>query len=110
MKLKKLTAYGIAAFFSMTTICLAEEIYIDDDSVSGYVEVDNNGFVEGFIDDLKGKSYFIEGEFCNDTIYDGFKFYDAYPNNETDFFDQTPEFEDDKDFFDQKYELYLEED
>ena len=94
--------------FLMTTHCPAEEIYIEDGSVSGYVEMDDDGYIEGFVEDLNGKSYFIEGEAFNGVVDDGFNFYDTYPE-ETDFFDQTPEFENDEDFFEQNYEINLEE-
>ena len=92
----------------MTVLCLAEEIYIESDSHSGYVEADSNGNIEGFVEDSEGRSIFIEGELLDNIVDDGSNFYDVDPRNE-DFFDQIPEFEEDEDFFGQKYEMYLEE-
>ena len=92
----------------MTVLCLAEEIYIENDSHSGYVERDSNDNIEGFVEDSKGRSIFIEGELLDNVVDDGFNFYDVDSRNE-DFFDQTPEFEEDEDFFGQKYEIHFEE-
>lgn len=108
MRLKKLMFYGTMTFSLMTTLCLAEEIYIENDSHSGYVEMDNDGNIEGFIEDFKGRSVFIEGELLDNIVDDGSNFYDVDPRNE-DFFDQISEFEEDEDFFGQDYEIYLEE-
>ena len=93
---------------SMTNLCLAEEIYIENDSHSGYVEMDNNGNIEGFVEDSEGRSIFIEGDLLDNIVDDGSNFYDIDSRNE-DFFNQMPEFEEDDDFFEQEYEIYYEE-
>lgn len=94
--------------FLMATHCPAEEIYIEDGSVSGYVEMNDNSYVEGFVENLNGKSHFVEGEVFKGVVDDAFNFYYTYPEEE-DFFDQIPEFENDEDFFEQDYEIDLEE-
>ena len=92
----------------MTTLCLAEEMYIENDSHSGYVEMNSNGNIEGFVEDSEGRSIFIEGELLDNIVDDGSNFYNIDLRNK-DFFDQMPEFEEDEDFFEQEYEIYLEE-
>lgn len=91
------------AFLLTVATSYADEVYIegtdaDGNFVSGYVDVDESDYVEGFVESLKGRSFFIEGEFLDNIVYDSFNFYDAYPEEESSF-NQMPEFEDGEDFF-----------
>ena len=108
MNLKKFTICSITAYFLMLTPCHAEEIYIESESTSDYVSIDKNDFVEGFIEDSNGKTFFIEGKLLDGVVDDGSNFYDA-ETEEQDFFNQKSEFEEDEDFFGQEYEINLEE-
>ena len=91
---------SILIFFLLTASSLADELYIDGinangESVYGYIKVDDTNIVDGFVKDLEGNIIFLEDK----------------PQNavEEDAFGQIPEFEDDVDFFEQQYEINLEE-
>lgn len=84
----------------MTASVYADELYIEGTDVNGYevfgyIKVDDTNTVDGFVKDPKGNIIFLEDK----------------PQNavKEDAFGQIPEFEDNKDFFGQDYEINLEE-
>ena len=101
-------------FLLITATSHAREQYVegktpDGKAAAGYIEIDK-GFYSGVVQDSTGNFFLIEG-YCDDVGFIGDPiFFDIEPSDEKeDFFGQTPEFENERDFFEQKYELYLEE-
>lgn len=99
MKPRKIILYSMTICL-LATSSLADEIWIDGTDANGwdiseYREVDDTNIVDGFVKDLKGNTIFLEDKSQNAV--------------EEDAFGQIPEFEDNKDFFGQDYEINLEE-
>ena len=99
LQLTKIMLYS-AIICLLAVLSLADEIWIDGTDTNGwniseYREVDDTNIVDGFVKDLKGNIIFLEDKSQNAV--------------EEDAFGQIPEFEDDVDFFEQDYEINLEE-
>ena len=98
MKQTKLIFAGIIICW-LTTFSFADEIYVEGTdangySIFGYVEIEGIYIDDSFVEDIDDNIIFLNNE--------------RYDVDE-DFFDQTPDFEDDVDFFNQQFETNIDE-
>ena len=90
----KTSAFSLVFLLSM--VCIQEYIEGTDSNgfdVYGYMEVDDVNAVDGFVETSDDQIIFLEDAIQNDA----------------DAFDQRIRYEDENDFFDQQYEINLEE-
>lgn len=94
------------SFLLTSSICYAEEFYVEGEGSSGYVDVDD-GYAEGFLEDKDGNEFFVGGDCQDGVVYDGLKFYEGIPEDDEDAFGQKPALLD-EDFFGQELDYYNE--